>query len=501
MPAASASAAEPAEQQSAASARHAQPSLTRRSGLQLLAGLLLVAGIPVVATVHILNSNALRNERARADSALRAQLQGAVETVGRLSDDASNQADDLSRSPALQHAFLTADRAALKRLARQQPGVVFYLQKHRIAGTRPQLAITRSVSLTFNGRQVGTVLATVALNGRLGARILRTVPHARGDRLYIVRRGIAAGTHERLQIDGSTVRVAGQPYRGTLSPVPNAAGVSLLAVRPEKKIEASVRPYQQRVLYAALGSFALLVLLALLFGRPIVRTLGDFRRVASQAVTDALTGLANRRSFDDELALEWRRAERVGDPLALILADLDDFKQVNDTYGHQLGDEVLRKAGETLGSALRQVDLAARYGGEEFAVIVPETDLDGAVNLAERLRTDLLKAQVELPDGAPLRVTASFGVAVKGELTRPEELIAAADEALYAAKHAGKNRVAPEAVPAGESEASTPLERRRRPAAAKTPAKKSARATAKAPAKAPAKKRKAPSTRPAESEI
>jgi diguanylate cyclase (GGDEF)-like protein len=503
MPAASAPATAPAEQQPAAPRRRAQPSLTRRSGFQLLAGLLLVAGIPVVATVHILSSNALRNERARADSALRVQLQGALETVGRLGDDASNRADDLSGSSALQHAFLTADRPALERLARQEPGVVFYLQKQRVAGARPQLAITRSVSLTFNGLQVGTVVATVALDDRLGARILRTVPHSRGDRLYIVQRGLTAGTHERVKIDGQTVRLNGQRYRGALSRIPNAAGVSLLALRAEKRIDASVRPYQQRVMYAAAGSFALLVLLGLLFGRPIVRTLGDFRRVASQAVTDALTGLANRRSFDEELALEWRRAERVGDPLALILADIDDFKQVNDTYGHQLGDEVLRKVGETLGSALRQVDLAARYGGEEFAVIVPETDLDGAVKLAERLRIDLLKAQVELPDGTQLRVAASFGVAVKGELTRPEELIEAADEALYEAKRAGKNRVAPKSATADESELSARPERRRRPAQVKTSAKKPAKAPAKKPkpAKAPAKKRKAPSTRPVEGEI
>jgi diguanylate cyclase (GGDEF)-like protein len=402
---------------------------------------MLVAGIPVVATVHILNSNALRNERARADSALRAQLQGALETVGQFGDDASNRADDLSRSPALQHAFLTADRAALERLARQEPGVVFYLQRRRIAGTRPAVAITRSVSLTFNGRQVGTVLATVALDDRLGGRVLRTVPHARGDRLYIVRRGVAAGTNERLQIDGQTVRLAGRRYRGALSPVPNAAGVSLLALRSEKKIVASVRPYQQRVTYAALGSLALLVLLGFLFGRPLLRMLGDFRRVASQATTDALTGLANRRSFDEELALEWRRAHRIGDSLALVLLDLDDFKKVNDSHGHPAGDAVLRTIGEVLGAGVRQIDLAARYGGEEFVVLVPESDLKGATQLAKRLRLAVSKGRAELPDGRLLKVTASFGVAVKGDLASAEQLVAAADEALYEAKRAGKNRV------------------------------------------------------------
>ena len=84
------------------------------------------------------------------------------------------------------------------------------------------------------------------------------------------------------------------------------------------------------------------MLVGLLFGGPILRSLGDFRRVVSQAATDSLTGLANRWSFDEELALEWRRAHRIGDELSLVLLDLDDFKQVNDTYGHQAGDAVLR---------------------------------------------------------------------------------------------------------------------------------------------------------------
>ena len=497
-PAAAATA--PAEQKSRARRRSGRSSITRRSGLQLLAGLLVAAGIPVVATVRILDSNALSNERARADSALRVELQGAVQTLGRLGDDASNRADDLSRSPVVQRAFLTADRTTLRHLTRKEPGVVFYLQKQRVAGTRPAVALARSVSLTLNGLQVGTVEATVALDRRLSARLLRSAPHSRGDRLVVVRRGVVVGGGERLRVGGETVRLGGKRYRGTLSPVQNATGIGLLALRPESTIAANVRPYQQRVMYAAAGSFALLVLVGLLFARPILRTLGDFRHVASQAVTDPLTGLANRRSFDEELALEWRRAERVGSELALILADVDDFKNVNDTHGHQKGDEVLRRVGELLGAAVRQVDLAARYGGEEFAVIVPETDLGDALKLAERLRSHVRKAKIELSDGTRLGVTSSFGVAIKGELGRAEELIAAADEALYAAKGAGKNRVAPEvALAAGPALSPKPERRHRKPAA--SPAKSAVTKKAKAPAaKAPVKKRAPAKPRPAPGE-
>ena len=200
-------------------------------------------------------------------------------------------------------------------------------------------------------------------------------------------------------MNGRTVTVGSRRYRAVAAAIPDAAGVRLLGLRPEHAIDATVAPYRQRIRYAALGSFALLVLVALMFAGPLLRMLGDFRRVASQATTDALTGVANRRSFDEELALEWRRAHRIGDSLALVLVDLDDFKKVNDTHGHPAGDAVLRTVGEVLGAGVRQIDLAARYGGEEFVVLVPESDLAGALQLAKRLRLAISKARVELPNG------------------------------------------------------------------------------------------------------
>lgn len=428
--------------------RRPHGSIPRRSLLQLLVGVLVVGVIPVVATVHILDANAVQNERARADSALRAELQGASEELGQMADDASNRADDLAQSPTLQHAFIAGDRATIRRLAATAPGVLFYLHEKLVAGKRPSDALSRSISLTVNGKRIGTVVATISLDRRLAARLHHTAAHAQDDRLLIVRRGRVVGTGQRVQIEGRTITFDGERFRGLVSRVPNAVGISLFALRPEQAITGSVRPYQQRMLYAAIGSFALLVLVALLFARPILHTFGDFRRVASQAATDGLTGLANRRSFDDELALEWRRAERVGDSLALVLADLDDFKSVNDRFGHQAGDAVLRRVAVILDSGGRQVDLAARYGGEEFALLAPETDLEGATKLAERLRSELEAATITLPDGRELRVTSSFGVAVKDGLEGPEDLIAAADEALYVAKRNGKNRVAVQSHPA-----------------------------------------------------
>ena len=409
--------------------------------MYLLLGLLALAAIPVVATVRILDQNAVRNARARADAALRLELEAGIRRLGQLSEDASAEAADLVRSPAIAHSFIVRDKDAIAAIARKHPTLVFSLEGKTVAGRRPGAALTRTVWLTVNGNRIGSLVGTVALDQRVGARLLRAAPHDPADRLLLVRSGSVIGTKQRFELEHETVRLRDQVYRALFTPVPNGHGVRLLALRPVAAINASVHPYRQRIRYAALGSFAMLVLLSFLFARPILRALSDFRRVASQATTDALTGLANRRSFDEELALEWRRAERVGSSLALILADIDNFKDINDTYGHQVGDTVLAKIGEALSARVRQYDFAARYGGEEFAILLPETDIAGARTMAQRLRRDLLKARIPVP-GGELGVTASFGVSASGGLDGPEQMIAAADAALYDAKKRGKNRVA-----------------------------------------------------------
>ena len=165
------------------------------------------------------------------------------------------------------------------------------------------------------------------------------------------------------------------------------------------------------------------------------------RTVKRQAITDELTQLANRRRFTETLSVEVRRAERFGDPLALVLADLDDFKLINDRHGHQVGDEVLRRFADVLRENVRDFDLPVRYGGEEFAVLLPETGLDGGEQLARRLQTALLRLRLAEIGGDRPPVTASFGVAAFPAARSAEELLSAADGALYRAKAAGKNRV------------------------------------------------------------
>jgi diguanylate cyclase (GGDEF)-like protein len=163
-------------------------------------------------------------------------------------------------------------------------------------------------------------------------------------------------------------------------------------------------------------------------------------QVSRQAVTDELTGLANHGRFQDLLGAEVEEVRRYQHSLGLIMLDIDNFKSVNDTYGHQQGDIVLRRVARVLADNSREVDHPARYGGEELAVILPHTDLEGAYVIAERIRTSIEALRIpRLDDGGMLKVTASLGVAASSE-GHKDALIAEADAALYQAKRQGKNR-------------------------------------------------------------
>ena len=169
-------------------------------------------------------------------------------------------------------------------------------------------------------------------------------------------------------------------------------------------------------------------------------------QVRLQAVTDELTGLSNHRRFQEALAQELERARRFGQHVGLLMLDIDSFKAVNDGYGHPQGDEVLRRVAGALRACSRDVDEPARYGGEEMAVILPQTDLEGAYQAAERVRRAVETLEVPRLDGeGMLQVTASLGVAATTRAGR-QDLVAAADRALYEAKHAGKNRTVRGAV-------------------------------------------------------
>lgn len=167
-----------------------------------------------------------------------------------------------------------------------------------------------------------------------------------------------------------------------------------------------------------------------------------FKEVKSRADHDALTRIFNRHTFDDRLVYELKRRQRYGQEISLLMVDLDHFKDVNDTYGHQAGDMVLREVGAILRKSLRSTDLAARYGGEEFVVLLPHTSEYDAHRLAERIRTCIAETAFS-HEGRDFTITASIGVASveSGSLDSEDDLVLNADKALYEAKNNGRNMV------------------------------------------------------------
>jgi diguanylate cyclase (GGDEF)-like protein len=167
----------------------------------------------------------------------------------------------------------------------------------------------------------------------------------------------------------------------------------------------------------------------------------EIEEVNRRAETDALTGLANRRRFDESLQRELSHSDRFGHPVSLVLVDIDHFKRVNDSHGHEAGDAVLRSIARTLADGVRTVDLCARFGGEELAILLPQTTAAGAFELADRLRRRIAGRPIRYNDGE-ITVTASFGVASYPDVVRTRDaLFPAADAALYRAKHDGRNCV------------------------------------------------------------
>lgn len=168
------------------------------------------------------------------------------------------------------------------------------------------------------------------------------------------------------------------------------------------------------------------------------------RRLAQMSYIDSLTDVSNRRSFDEELSLEWRRSTRTRAPLSLLLIDIDGFKAFNDALGHHAGDDCLRKVAAVIAECVRRAgDTVARYGGEEFAVLLPETDCAGATVLAERVRAAIEARNIWHPGATRGRLTVSIGVATTTakEEVDPSTLVRAADGALYQAKGDGRNLV------------------------------------------------------------
>ena len=215
-----------------------------------------------------------------------------------------------------------------------------------------------------------------------------------------------------------------------------AGGCLFLAARMPRDVD----PILLTVLCAIMLGGAVFVLSVAVLSAQTARDLVRISVLERAANMDGLTGLYNRRHFDRRLAEEISRADRLDRPLSLIVADLDRFKQINDTLGHAAGDAILRATAACLSRSVRASDVLARFGGEEFVILAPDTDAEGALSLAERLRRCLEAARPEVDGVGPTAITASFGVATY-DGHDPQALFTRADAALYAAKTGGRNRV------------------------------------------------------------
>ncbi|GGQ48446.1 hypothetical protein GCM10010166_15840 [Couchioplanes caeruleus subsp. azureus] len=239
----------------------------------------------------------------------------------------------------------------------------------------------------------------------------------------------AAGLHPSMRhlADPAEPRSGATPYRVVLLGFATAMAPAVLVV--------------QNLRGAARSDLVVVGASAVLFLLVLVRMAGLIAAQRRLAITDALTGLYTRRFLSEQLRVESERAARSGGPLALLLLDVDHFKRINDTYGHPAGDQVLVEVARRLRATCRAGDVVARFGGEEFAVLTTATDPQHLTAVAERIRTQINAVPVLVDGHTPVAVTVSIGGTTAEPPQTPDELVNAADTALYAAKRGGRDRV------------------------------------------------------------
>jgi diguanylate cyclase (GGDEF)-like protein len=418
-----------------------------RFGRRLALFFLLIAIVPTAALITILLFVSDDSQQGKADARLAAGLQTAVAVYGARTDDATQNARRLARDPVLAAALRAGDLSQLRAFTSQaaaEPGVVRIElldnagRPMATAGPTDAVAFAQ-IGLTEQARPVGAL----RLSTTTGEQYVATV---RGltDREVVVSRGSTtlASTltpPPRMLRPNETADLStgGTDYRGHAISLNSSDGETLLLLGPPKS--GGVLGIGIPVLAILVWFLAAAVVLAWALARTLSRL---HQRVAAEAVTDPLTGLRNRRYLAEALEREVSRSLRFGHPISLIILDVDDFKKINDYYGHVQGDIVLKRVADVVREAIRLIDVAARYGGDELAVILVETGREGATILAERLGEQMRETRVPLRERGSMGVTLSVGVAtIPNSAHDLDSLVDAADRALLRAKRAGKNQI------------------------------------------------------------
>jgi diguanylate cyclase (GGDEF)-like protein len=413
----------------------------------------LLAAVLVVTVAATLDRNARSSSWQEHTTALAGGARVGASSFDSLRANLRVRATQLATSLPLQRAVVLDDEQELRRISSERQARIDH--RGRSIGALPPGPRIESTAKITNGVRV---LATVTIALPLGEEVLtllrQATPLPEHGALLLARDGrvLAGGPvggpvrirEGRLVLGGQEFAAQAAPLRGT--------GTSLVAVEPVAAIDAVSERYRRFVFLAAALTLVLAAVLATRLARPLARAVGDVARLTRQAHTDALTGLANRRELTARLEDELARAARNGTSVSFVIADVDDFKSINDGHGHQTGDAILREVAAVLTRSIRETDLAVRFGGEEFVLVLPGARLVHARRTADTIRTALTAIRVEGRDGEDVGLTASFGVAEYPTYASADALLAAADAALYQAKRAGKNRVATSTVEGGSAD-------------------------------------------------
>ncbi len=439
-------------------------------GRRLALFFLLIAIVPTAALIGILLFVGQDSQRGKADARLAGGLQTAVSIFHERTDAAAAQARHVAGSPELAAALRSGDAAALRAFTAQtarDPGVIRVqivdnAGREMAASGSPDAVAFARVGLTEEARPVGGLHLSTTTAQLYAA----TVHRLTGQQVVLRRAGTTLAStvpapSKTLEADQTAdLTAGGESYRAHATTLDAGDGLTLVMLGPPKSggfLGIGPPVFAILVLFLILG-----VALAWALARTLTRL---HRRVAEQAVTDPLTGLANRRYLAETLEREVDRARRFRHPISLLIIDVDDFKQINDREGHMQGDIVLEKVADVVREGIRSIDVPARYGGDELAVILVETDREGALILGERLADRMRGTEVRLREGGSMAVTISLGVAtIPDSAESLDSLVDAADRALLRAKRAGKNqiRAAPATRPGDHVDEETPRSGRRR---------------------------------------
>jgi diguanylate cyclase (GGDEF)-like protein len=416
-------------------------------GRRLALFFLLIVLVPTLGLVAVVVIVSEDSRKGKADARLAAGLDTATGLYSERVEVAQPDARALARDPALAEAIVADDGTALQAFADAAVAspdlegieVLGPGGEQLASAGKPDAMAFAEIRLAQGGEASGTLRVSSTL-AQAYVDEVRQLTKREG----VVSRngGVIASTVTPPQVTiqpGETldVEAGDSDYRAHLETLDSDDGETLLLLGPRKEGG-----------FLAVGRPAALVLIGFLmmagvFGYTLTRALARLHaQVEEQAATDPLTGLFNRRRMWDQLSREVERANRFQHPLSLLIFDIDDFKAINDEHGHLQGDDVLQAIGGTATDVARSIDFAARYGGDELALILIETDADGAATFAERLRSSVPEKEIPLRDGGSMKVTVSVGAAtVPDAATDVDSLVHAADTALREAKRAGKNQI------------------------------------------------------------